>query len=661
MTAVTRDPFGRDAAHPRDHPQPRRHDRRVDRVDRARRRRRRRHVARGPRRRRASRSPSSPAPLAEAGRRGARLAGRRRRSPSATPVSRREAPRRRAPPASAGGTLTVAAVGDMLFGRSTAKLISRKGGAAPLASVAPLLASADIAVGNLEGAISTAGAEAKWKDVHAPGRPARDLGLRLAGFDLLALANNHIVRLRLAGRRATPSARSTPRASAHAGAGADARPRGSPSSSRGAATTVAFLAFTRVLPTGFGAGRSHPGVASAYEEDERRCRRSATPSALRPRHRLVPLGRRVQGPAERGADRARRTTRSTRAPTSSSATTRTSSRGSRCTAASSSPTRSATSSSSTTRAKTGEAFILDAEVGPHGVGERHASRRSTSTSTGTPSVVQRRGGAAHPRPAEGAVGRARDARCAIEGDRARVVRRATRSVASFADALACATRCALGAACHPCVASPRLALAFANVAALAAPQAARRSKPASPRRRCSCRAPTSRCAPCRSPRRCSRRTAACSLHLPVKPKEITVIAFHQAGSRPAALHDALARRDREVLGAGATRPRRPRPSRRARTSPPEIAAAEEQSATPEVYGGQVLRLWRTRPQRRPGHRRRRRREAGIAGLRARDRHGRRRAPLPALRRSTTTTRSTSCPNGWDDVDVLHAPRRRTRR
>lgn len=183
--------------------------------------------------------------------------------PSPTPVSSAKPPVTRPP--SAEGTVSIAAVGDMLFGRSTAELIAKQGGAAPLADVAPLLAGADIAIGNLEGAISTAGVEAKWKDVRLRGDPRAVLGLQLAGFDVVSLANNHSFDFGWPAVRDTLATLAAARVGA-SGAGEDTGAAWKPVVVTRRGSDTAVLSFTRVLPSGFGAGRNHPGMASAYQE-----------------------------------------------------------------------------------------------------------------------------------------------------------------------------------------------------------------------------------------------------------------------------------------------------------------------------------------------------------------------------------------------------------
>lgn len=79
------------------------------------------------------------------------------------------------------------------------------------------------------------------------------------------------------------------------------------------------------------------------------------------------------------------------------------------------------------------------------------------------------------------------------------------------------------------------------------------------------------------------------IHLPVKPAKITIIAFHQAGAGRAVLH---MRSLVSVVKSSALR-------RTLRSHEPtgpdesaEIAAAEDRPV-PDVYGGLVIRLWRS--------------------------------------------------------------------
>ena len=95
-------------------------------------------------------------------------------------------------------TFTVVAVGDMMLGTNypDPKYLPPDDGAALLAEVAPLLRSADLTVGNLEGTLLDEGGTPKRCQnpdacyaFRSPERYARHFAE--AGFDFLSLANNH--------------------------------------------------------------------------------------------------------------------------------------------------------------------------------------------------------------------------------------------------------------------------------------------------------------------------------------------------------------------------------------------------------------------------------------------------------------------------------------
>lgn len=86
--------------------------------------------------------------------------------------------------------VTLAAVGDLMFDRLPAHFLREDGPDAPFARVADVLRGADLTAGNLECAISEGGEQAaKAYAFRAP--PVAAEALRLAGFDVVSLANNH--------------------------------------------------------------------------------------------------------------------------------------------------------------------------------------------------------------------------------------------------------------------------------------------------------------------------------------------------------------------------------------------------------------------------------------------------------------------------------------
>jgi poly-gamma-glutamate synthesis protein (capsule biosynthesis protein) len=91
-----------------------------------------------------------------------------------------------------GAVVTTTVVGDIMLGRRVGDALQRRGD--PSAVFRPLakrLASADITVGNLESTLSKSGAPRQGGDSFGADSSVL-AGLRLAGFDLLSVANNHL-------------------------------------------------------------------------------------------------------------------------------------------------------------------------------------------------------------------------------------------------------------------------------------------------------------------------------------------------------------------------------------------------------------------------------------------------------------------------------------
>lgn len=157
-------------------------------------------------------------------------------------------------------TLTISAVGDMIFDRRVKALIQTSGGAAPLSAVDQLLARADITVGNLESPLSSGGTQDADKDVTFRGDPRGIESLSGAGFDFLALGNNHVLDYgpdALADTVASLDAKNI----GHAGAGADRAAAWKPAVVKRDGATVAFLSFSHILPPGFVATDTKAGLA----------------------------------------------------------------------------------------------------------------------------------------------------------------------------------------------------------------------------------------------------------------------------------------------------------------------------------------------------------------------------------------------------------------
>lgn len=94
--------------------------------------------------------------------------------------------------AAPSGKQTIVIVGDIMTWDRTQEHIERHGANYPFLATAPLLASADLTVGNLEGPVATAAKRRRGQFVYKV--PPQTLsGLKWAGFDLVSLANNHLL------------------------------------------------------------------------------------------------------------------------------------------------------------------------------------------------------------------------------------------------------------------------------------------------------------------------------------------------------------------------------------------------------------------------------------------------------------------------------------
>lgn len=122
-----------------------------------------------------------------------------------------------------------------------------------------LLASADLAVGNLEAPLTTAGARAD-KAATQRAHPDRVAEVTVLGFDLMTLANNHMLDYGVEGMRDTRAALRT--AGVHAiGAGETATEALHSAVRPTRAGDVAVIGLCSALPPGFAATEDRPGVA----------------------------------------------------------------------------------------------------------------------------------------------------------------------------------------------------------------------------------------------------------------------------------------------------------------------------------------------------------------------------------------------------------------
>ena len=168
--------------------------------------------------------------------------------------------------------VTLMAVGDIMLGRTIGTLIEEESPTAPFTFTYETLSTADITLGNLECPISTRGSAVdKTYTFRAPTTAGE--ALAFAGFDLVSLANNHIMDY------GTPALEDTlailnENHIKPLGAGMNEESAYAPVLMEINGLKLAFLAFLDVPTTDYDyrkweAGQSEPGVAWAHEEKVR--------------------------------------------------------------------------------------------------------------------------------------------------------------------------------------------------------------------------------------------------------------------------------------------------------------------------------------------------------------------------------------------------------
>ncbi len=164
------------------------------------------------------------------------------------------------PAASEPPTITVAAVGDIMFSGSAGRLVRSKGPKAPFSSTRKILKAADVTVGNLETSLSKRGRPVPGKAFTFRGTPRAVKGLTYAGFDFLSLANNHA---RDYGSTALKDTiKNLDKAKiAHAGAGKNKKAAWKPAIIERNGAKIAFLGFSQIGPSNFRATSSRSGTA----------------------------------------------------------------------------------------------------------------------------------------------------------------------------------------------------------------------------------------------------------------------------------------------------------------------------------------------------------------------------------------------------------------
>jgi len=168
------------------------------------------------------------------------------------------------PPEPEKQPVVISWVGDIHLGQSVGELGLLRGMDYVLEGVRDTLLADSLTVGNLECSASNIGKAQQGKEYTFQSPPSLLPGLRANGIEMVSLANNHaldfgkpamlqmLTHLDSAGLR-------------YGGAGTDVRAASAPVRLTIGGQRVAILCFSRVVPAGWAAGLSSPGVASALD------------------------------------------------------------------------------------------------------------------------------------------------------------------------------------------------------------------------------------------------------------------------------------------------------------------------------------------------------------------------------------------------------------
>lgn len=179
-------------------------------------------------------------------------------SPAATPSPQPSPPAGSTPSPTPGFSVT--AGGDVIGGFAVGDVVASVGSRL-FAHVAPVFARSDFGFVNLESPLTRGGDAQSWKDVVIKGDPDLAPAMAASGIDVVTMANNHAGDMGDSGL--LDSIRHCRKNDiAVVGAGKDLdEAMSSTVLTTADGTKVAFLGFTDVLPAGYPATASSPGVA----------------------------------------------------------------------------------------------------------------------------------------------------------------------------------------------------------------------------------------------------------------------------------------------------------------------------------------------------------------------------------------------------------------
>lgn len=169
-------------------------------------------------------------------------------------------------PAPAPAVVRLAAVGDIMLGGKAAPLLEREGYGYPFATTRDILTGADLAIGNLETALTDGDDKLVDKQYRFRNPPHKVApALAEAGFDIVSLANNHTLDYGYAGLRDTLAALERYGIRHHGAGGSRAEARRPVVFELAGGRRAGFLAYSNTFPREFWAGETRPGTAFGHQ------------------------------------------------------------------------------------------------------------------------------------------------------------------------------------------------------------------------------------------------------------------------------------------------------------------------------------------------------------------------------------------------------------
>jgi len=167
------------------------------------------------------------------------------------------------------GVVRISAVGDIMLDGTARPVLQQFGYDYPFVQVRRYLRESNIVFGNLEGPLTDAGQPAPDKQYVFRSPPAKVVpALKAAGFNVVSLANNHIMDYGAVGLAQTIKSLDAD-GIRHVGAGADLAAARQPAIFEINGLRIAFLAYSLTHPDSFYADNRLPGTAFGHEDQVR--------------------------------------------------------------------------------------------------------------------------------------------------------------------------------------------------------------------------------------------------------------------------------------------------------------------------------------------------------------------------------------------------------